>query len=215
VANSSTNARVYAAILAIIAWLGILLQCYLTLQLTVHNGRTVAQGLIVFFGFFTVLTNIIVALTVSWPLLGEQSMLGRFLASPFAVAGVAVNIAFVAISYHLLLRHVWNPQGAQWLADITLHYLVPLLFVIYWGVYARTGSLRWSYPWLWSLYPAIYFVYVLVRGELIGTYPYGFVDVAAIGYGAVVRNAVGLLLGFIAIGMCFAGFDRVARPTTS
>lgn len=210
-AGSSSRATVYASIAASIAWLGLLLQCFLSLKTTLHKGQTIADGLIFFFGFFTVLTNIMVGLTLTWPLLARKSTLGQFFRSPFAIAGVAVSITFVALSYHFLLRHVWNPQGAQWLADVTLHYAVPLIFVIYWWIYSRAGTLRWSYPLIWSVYPIVYFLYVLVRGAIVETYPYGFIDVAAIGYRRTTTNAIGLLVAFVILGLVIVGVDRTAK----
>jgi hypothetical protein len=215
VASSSASERAYALIAAAIAWLGVLLQCYLSLKLSLEKDRTIGAGLVIFLGFFTVLTNIAVGLTLTLPLLARKSVLGQFLARPFAVAGVAASIAFVGLGYHFLLRHVWNPQGAQLLADITLHYVVPVIFVAYWWVYSRTGTLRWWHPLLWSLYPIAYFAYAVVRGEIIGTYPYGFIDVSAIGYRQTVQNAFGLLFAFILLGLSFVALDRIGRSANS
>jgi hypothetical protein len=205
------SARLYATMTAAIAWFAVLLQCYLSLKLATEKGQTIAEGLIGYFGFFTVLTNILVCLALTFFLLAKGSAVGRFFASPFATAGIAANIAFVALSYHFLLRNVWNPQGAQLLADVLLHYVIPALFITYWFVYSRTRSLRWVHPLYWSLYPTVYFVYVLVRGEIIGTYPYGFIDVSAIGYLRTTVNAFGLLGGFILLGLLFVGLDRIGR----
>jgi len=36
-------------------------------------------------------------------------------------------MTMVGAGYTLLLRHLWNPQGAQKLADILLHDVVPVL----------------------------------------------------------------------------------------
>jgi hypothetical protein len=211
--RSSSSSRLYTIIAAVIAWFGVLLQCYLSLQLATEKGQTIADGLIGFFGFFTVLTNILVCLALTFPLLAKDSALGRFFASPFAVAGIATSIAFVAFSYHFLLRNIWNPRGAQWLADVLLHYAIPALFIAYWFIYSRTRSLRWVHPLLWNLYPMAYFVYALVRGEIIGSYPYGFIDAAAIGYRQATVNAFGLLLGFSLLGLLAVGLDRMGRAT--
>lgn len=209
-----SNSRPYMIAAAAIAWSGVLLQCYLSLNLAAEHGRTIAGGLITFFGFFTVLTNILVCFALTLPVI-TRAAAGRFFASPFAAAGIAANIAFVALSYHLLLRNIWNPQGAQLLADELLHYVTPALFIAYWCIYCRTGSLRWVHPLWWSLYPTAYFIYVLVRGEFIGTYPYGFIDVSAIGYRQTIINAFGLLFGFILLGLLFVGLDRFGRRSPS
>jgi hypothetical protein len=206
--RSSSSSRLFTIVAALIAWFGVILQCYLSLKLATDKGQTIADGLIGFFGFFTVLTNILVCLALTLPLL-VSGALGRFFATPFAVAGIAANIAFVSLSYHFLLRNIWNPQGAQLLADVLLHYAIPAIFIAYWFVYSRTGSLRWVYPLLWCLYPVAYFVYALVRGEIIGRYPYGFIDVSAIGYRQATVNAFGLLFVSIVLGLLVVGLDRM------
>jgi hypothetical protein len=205
------TARPYAIAAAAVAWFGVLLQGWLSVNGSLQNGRSVADGLILFFGFFTVTTNILVCLALTLPLLARDSAAGRFLSGGFCVAGIATHIAFVALAYHFLLRNVWNPQGAQLLADVLLHYVTPALFVVYWLVYSRRGCLRWLHPLWWSLYPTLYFIYVLVRGEIIGTYPYGFIDVGAIGYERTMINAVTLLAAVLVLGFAVVWIDRSGR----
>jgi len=51
----------------------------------------------------------------------------------------------------------------------------------------------------------------LVRGYFVGSYPYPFIDAAHIGYGRTMLNALGLLIGFIALGLLLVAFGRVRR----
>lgn len=64
------------------------------------------------------------------------------------------------------------------------------------------------------MYPGCYFVYALIRGHLLGTYPYPFIDVTALGYGAVLLNALGLLVAFVLLAwvflLCRAGVMMIA-----
>lgn len=206
--------RPYALIAALVGWFGLVLQCYLSLRLAASDGRSLVTGLVDFLSFFTVLSNILVCLALTLPLIASRSAAGGFFATPFAVAGIAAAIAFVALSYHFLLRNIWNPQGAQLVADRLLHYVTPALFVAYWVCYRRQGTLRWPDPFLWGIYPTVYFVYVMVRGEIVGRYPYGFIDVSAIGYQRTIINALALLFAFIVLGYGCIGLDRwgVSRP---
>ena len=57
----------------------------------------------------------------------------------------------------------------------------------------------------------------LVRGALIGRYPYPFIDVGALGHRRVLVNSVGLLLGFVLIALILVGAgglkkDRAPSP---
>src|SRR5690349_7734222 len=99
-----------AAVVAAIAWCAVLLQLGLSLQLATQNGKSVLGGLVVFSGYFTVLTNIFVAIVCTAGVLGRNATE----APPFyrpSIAGCATTaIVIVGIGYHLLLRNVWAPQ---------------------------------------------------------------------------------------------------------
>ena len=194
---SIERSRPLAALIAFVAWFGVVLQLYLSLRLTDSMGMSTAQGLAIYFGYFTVLTNILVGVATTWPAALPATTLGRFFARPVAIGWIAASIAFVGVAYFVLLRHVWNPQGLQLIADVLLHYIVPALVLIYSVIALRRTALRWTAPLWWSLYPVIYFVYVLLRGALIGRYPYRFIDVSQLGYALTLRNAAVLWLAFL------------------
>jgi hypothetical protein len=169
------------------------------------------EALVLFFGYFTILTNLLVAMALTLPLIAPDSKTAKRLTDPIAVAGIATSILFVSLAYHVLLRHLWNPHGVPMVADDILHYCTPGLFFLYWFVYVREGSLRWIHPLVWGSYPTLYFVYVLVRGDIIGSYPYGFIDVNTLGYSKTLVNALGLLLVFVIMGLGIVAVERVAR----
>jgi len=194
------GARPLAILIAVIGWAAVWLQFYLSLRLALAGGGTPGRALLMYFGYFTVLTNWLVCLAVTWPLLAPASAPGRFFVRPAAIGWVTVSIAFVGIAYHLLLRRVWQPQGLQWLANGLLHYATPTLFAIYSLMVLRGVRLRWTAPLWWSVYLVLYFVYALIRGALIGSYPYGFIDVSLLGYVNVLRNGCFLLVAFLLLG---------------
>jgi hypothetical protein len=209
--NASRKNRSFALSLAVLAGFSVILQGWLSLQLAIHNGKSIGAGLASFFSYFTVLTNTSIFISLFVSLIGPASPAGKWCVRPGVVAGIAANIAFVGLSYHFLLRNTWNPQGAQRLADLLLHYAVPALYVLYWWSDAAKAVLRWTQPLLWSIYPAAYLAYALVRGYLVGSYPYPFIDAAHIGYARTMLNAVGLLAVFIALGLLIVALGRVRR----
>ena len=209
--STSQKNRAFALALALIAWFSVLLQCYLSLQLAAQNGKSIGSGLEVFFSYFTVLTNLLICVSLTLSLARPASSAGRWCSRPSTVAGIATSIAFVGLSYHFLLRHTWNPQGTRLIADVLLHYVVPALYVLYWWFTVSKAELGWTNPLIWSLYPTLYLAYALIRGSIIGSYPYPFIDAAALGYGRTMRNAFGLLFVFIALGCLFVALSRRAR----
>lgn len=193
---ATAKARPLVALIAVIAWSGVFLQLDLSLRQTAAMGMSTSLGLAIYLGYFTVLTNLLVGVATTLPLLAPSLAAAGFFARPAAIGWVTASIAFVGMAYFVLLRHVWNPHGLQLLADVLMHYVVPALCVVYSLIALRRAPLRWTLPLWWSLYPAAYFFYVLVRGVLIGHYPYRFIDVSQLGYALVLRNAVVLLAAF-------------------
>lgn len=191
-------------LLAAVAWFGVLLQFALSLALSKANGYSLAHGSITYFGYFTVLSNLLVAVIASMGLVVPESR--AFWGSVRGCATTA--IVLVGIGYHVLLREVWDPQGWQQVADNTLHYVVPLLSLAYWGLFPPRWRLADYAPLAWGAYPVAYFAYVIVRGELIGSYPYYFIDVGELGFATVLTNALAFLLAFVALGF---GIRALAR----
>ena len=181
--------RIYAAVGALLGWFALALQLYLMLVQS-PAGAAMVGTVITFFSFFTILTNLLVAVVFTAVGL-SQGRMGGFFRRPSVQAGTAAYIAIVGIIYQLLLRQLWNPQGAQWFADILLHTVMPVGYVVYWLLFAPRAGLRWKDAIAWLVYPGVYLVYVLARGAVSGVYPYPFVDVNVLGYGGVlVRAAV-------------------------
>jgi len=193
---------------AVLGWAGLAIQVYLVLLARWQEQASLIGGLVNVFGYFTVLSNTLVATVLSYAAFGRASGARRFFLSPVVGSGITASIVLVALAYSVLLRHLWQPQGWQWLADELLHDVMPVLCVLYWWRVVPKGRLRLWHLAAWSLYPAVYFAYALWRGREIGVYAYPFIDVASLGYGQVLLNALGVLVGFWAIGLVLIGVDR-------
>lgn len=186
------NPRIAAAMLAALAWTALLLQLFLSLRLSLANGSGIVHGLWTYLAYFTVLTNLLVAVVASRGALAADG--GRD--APWRGAAVTA-IVLVGLGYHVLLRNIWNPQGAQWLADVLLHYAVPLAALLWWLALPPRLRIDTAAPLHWLAWPAAYAVYALVRGAISGFYPYPFIDVPALGLPRVLLNAAALMLVFV------------------
>jgi hypothetical protein len=191
-----------------LTWFAVVLQLVLSLRLATANGKSLAMGLVVYLGYFTVLTNILVATTLTAPLAAARSAVGRFFADASVLAGVATSITMVGLAYHVLLREIWAPQGLQWLADLLLHYVIPLLFVAWWFVAAPKARFPYTAPVRWAAWPVAYLAYALARGAVTGLYAYPFINVARIGYPRALLNSVALLAVFLLLGLVFVAVAR-------
>lgn len=162
-----------------------------------------------FFSYFTVQTNVLVALALGLPAWASQSRAGRFFVRPGVRAAIAVYIAIVGTVYHLVLRSLWAPEGAQWLADMALHYVMPGLFLLDWLLFVPKGGLRIGQALRWLAFPLVFLCWTLVHGAASGFYPYPFVDVAELGIGQVLANGAALLVVFAVSGAICVFADRM------
>ncbi|MCF4995967.1 hypothetical protein GIW70_21695 [Pseudomonas syringae] len=193
---------------AVVGWAGLSIQLYLIFLARFSVDASLLGGLVSFFSYFTVLTNTLVATVLTCAVTARESAVQRWFLRPSVSSAIAVSIAVVGLAYSVLLRHLWHPQGWQFIADELLHDVMPLVFLGYWWWCVPKGTLRlWHLP-LWLIYPAVYFAYALLRGHLLGAYAYPFIDVAALGYPQVFANAGGILVGFVVIGLVMIATDR-------
>ena len=61
---------------------------------------------------------------------------------------------------------------------------------------------------VWLLYPAIYLVYLLLRGALFGLYPYPFIDAGELGYPRMLINASLFFVIFLGLGLLVVALGR-------
>lgn len=92
-----------------------------------------------------------------------------------------------------------------------VHQLTPAMAFVDFLLFDPHRRLRIKNAALWLLYPVAYCAFTTVRGVVLPDtdYPYGFVDVAEIGYLGLVQNVVLYGVGFFVLGLVIVGIDRV------
>lgn len=204
--------RIYLAIGAALGWLALILQFYLIIT---NRTASIAETIVRYFSFFTILTNILVALCFTVLLVTPYSRWGNFFARPAILTAIAVYITVVGIVYNVVLRFLWVPQGLQLIVDELLHTIIPLLFIAYWFLFVPKQILKWKNILPWLIYPAIYCIYSLTRGAIVAFYPYPFIDVNMLGYSKVLVNIVGLVMVFVVTSMVFVAMAKlIVRSAT-
>lgn len=198
-----SSKRIYTGFAALLGFFALALQFHLMLGYAASNGETALWGIFRFFSFFTVLTNTIAAIALVATALNSANFLTR----PNAQTAIAVYILVVSVIYTLLLRNLWNPSGAQRLADYLLHYAMPAIYLLYWMLFVSKGTLRFRDALPWLAYPIVYVVCMLWRGALIGQYPYPFLDASEFGYERIALNILGLGVVFLGLGLIAVWID--------
>lgn len=199
------SGRTLLLLVAILGWLGLVLQLGVSARLASAAGRAPLAGITDALCYFTVLTNLLTAIVATAGVTGARG----FFASRGTRAANAVYIFVVGLIYSLLLRALWAPSGLHKVADAILHDLVPLAYTIWWLGFAPKGGLGWAQPVRWLAYPLAYFGFSALLGSLTGRYLYPFVDLGALGFATVLRNGALLAVLFLILGLAAVGIDRV------
>ena len=206
----------FAALLALVGGLALVVQSVLTVSHHMDEGRSLGFGVVMYTGYFTITTNALcalIALAFSPWFAADR----RFatLREPWVVTCATASIVMVGLVYHLLLSRLFHQQGVQAICNAVLHYIIPPLFPILWWFAVPRNSLVWSDAWRVLSYPLGYLVYVVARGEATGLYPYFFIDVPRIGYAQALLNAAGLSVVFIAAGALLIAIKGTMRPAAA
>ena len=191
--------RAIAPATAAIAWAAVLVQMVFSVRHSLAAGEGFVMGLTDYFSYFTVLTNTLVALVLTVPLVSPESPAARWLAHPRVSGMSAAAIIVVGLAYHFLLSAINNPVGVEYVTDLGLHYIVPTLFTLHWVLHAPKAGLRFSHIPAFGIYPTVYFLYLMARGAVVGKYPYFFVDANPLGLAVAARNAFAILMFYFAV----------------
>lgn len=218
--RAARGAVILAATMALLGWGAVAIECVISLHKSLAEGRGLAEALFLFLRYFTILTNIGIALLMT--ITAGRLSRGRPLPPASLYAAALVYIVIVSITYEAMLRRLWSPQGVQFYTDMTMHDVIPLLSLWFWIAFAPKAPLGWGDPLRWLAFPAVYFAVTLGAGRLGASYPYGFLDPDKLGYTGVVVNGVAFLAAFFGLGLAIkavagvlsGGKDRPAVVST-
>ena len=192
--------RIFAALIALLTLAALFAQFFVSSALMGTPGPSTVLWRMA--GYFTVLTNSLVAVTFLIAA-ARNKPVGAIWA-----AGLTLWICAVGAVYHAILAAIWEPVGLAWWADQGLHSAVPALVLLWWLTLADKRGLHWRHALLWLIWPAVYCVYALIRGATSGFYPYPFLDLDALTSTAVAVNIVGLVLAFAAGGLALVALSK-------
>jgi hypothetical protein len=198
----------------ILGWAALSLQY--ALVLTGNVGADALTRSINFFSYFTILTNILAALALTLPGLAPLSKLGKVFSRPTVRTAIAAYIIIVMTVVYFILRHLTNLQDWDFVADLLLHYIMPVLFVIDWLFLVPKQTLKVSDSLGWLAFPIIYLAWTFIHGAVSGFYPYPFLNTGELGVARVLLNEFGLLIVFLILGALLVTggrwLDRRLRP---
>lgn len=193
---------------ATIAWFSVLTQYNLMIE---NRVIPILETTIRFFSFFTILTNLLVAIYFTLSLIKKENRVLSIINKPGTLTAVTVYITIVGLVYQILLRHVWDPKGMQRVIDELLHSAIPILVTIFWYLYEEKKSIAYKQILKWLIYPLIYLLFILIRGEFSNFYPYPFVNITNLGLKQVLINSAGLILFFSCLSAGYIKLGKVIK----
>ena len=207
--------RPFAVLIAILAWVGLAMQFAFAIVNPAMQDVSVAERIIRYYSFFTVVANGIIAIVTTAIALAPESRFSRRVENGSVLTAAAVYISIVAVVYSLFLRAVVNAQGWHLISDHIVHDAIPPLFVLFWLIYARKSDIGWLDPVKWLIVPVLYIAYSLIHGAFDSWYPYWFADVTKLGYPTALKNSGFVLLAFLIFGFVFAAIGRILHRAES
>jgi hypothetical protein len=169
------------------------------------KGHGLVAALAHVLSYFTIVSNLAVVIAYAGALRGNGGTWFR----PHVMRGMTLAmIALVMLAYFFIISRTEHPQGIAWLSAMTMHYVTPPLYALWWVLYVPHGQLKLRDVGAMLVPSVIYMIYVLIRGRLVGEYPYAMLDATRIGSGSVTLHAVGLLVALAGLCAAVVALDR-------
>ena len=186
-------------------------------QLVIHLQHTFP--VLNFFSYFTNLSNIFASVIF---VLGAVYLLQRREPTPRddLIRGASVvAMALVGIVFSALLRDTDLGTLAPWVNTV-VHFIMPIAVVADWLYQPPKSRLNVRQLGYWLIYPLLYLAYTLIRGAIVGFYPYPFLNPnpgahTAGSYGAVALYCIAIFVAFLLVGALLMWLGNTLRRTVA
>jgi hypothetical protein len=161
-----------------------------------------------YFSYFTILSNVIGATLL---LIGAARWhSGHDATLDFLRGAAVVYLSVTFIVFALLLSNTDVDLAMAWV-NAVLHEIIPIVIVLDWLIDPPIERMDLRRALWWLTFPIVWVVYILIRGELIGRYPYPFLDPANGGYGTVGAYVLGIAVLVIVLAVLVAWLGNASR----
>ena len=150
------------------------------------------------FAFFTIQSNIFVAAACALLAAGVSSRATWFRTLRL-LSTLAIALTFVV--FYAVLRDDNDLSGKAAVADFLLHTVSPIMCVSGWLLFGPRRLVDRTAIALTVVYLLLWGTFTLIRGEVVGFYPYPFINPDIHSYGRVSVNLVIVAAVFVAFGV--------------
>ena len=164
-----------------------------------------------FFSYFTVLSNMLavgVLFAGAWfaykkKRSAEYDDVRGAATLYMALTGVVFATLLSSLDPRLLTAVPWD--------NTVLHYIMPIFMVVDWIIDPPVHAIKLRQTVLWLVFPIGYVLYSLVRGPIVGWYPYPFLNPANGGYGVIAITCVCIALFVLAAAWLLVRSQRLMK----
>ncbi len=156
--------------------------------------------------YFTIQSNILVALFLFCVLIYPPSSKIHVIFR----GTVLLSITVTGLVFHIFLVPYYPELFADGVAfrHHLTHTIVPLGFILDWLFFDQKGQMKLGDLKYWLIYPLLYWLFSIVRGGIVGAYPYFFMDLNILDFSAVMLWFLFLVFIFIALGLLLVLADN-------
>ncbi|MCR5837240.1 MAG: Pr6Pr family membrane protein, partial [Lachnospiraceae bacterium] len=187
------------------------------------------------FSYFTVLSNLLCFLVISYYLIkipfsyakskknsevfDSTSLYTYKFRFVNGMALMSIILTF-ALFHFVIARYKYAIAAKGFLAlppkDLYAHYLVPMLFTLDWILFTPKKGYSRKTPLLWLLYPLTYFISIIIRAFLLpkhsifklNTFPYFFFNIHKMGIYRFIGIIIALMIVFLIVGYAILGIEK-------
>ena len=223
-------ARFWHLVVALVGTVSFIVSIYLAMTDAGNGGAL--NGLIFSLSYFTVLSNILVAI-INWMLFVKPDRDGK--GFRWFRMTTLVMIVITGAVYEAVLAPLAHAEGLDLWTTIGYHYFVPWATLVGFLIFGPRPRFTLRHVFEMLIIPVLWLIYTLIRGAFLTQppanppktttlgepqhwYPYPFIDVndpsalapglTAPGYGGVAINIVIIVILALAFGFLFLGVDR-------
>ena len=145
-----------------------------------------------FFSYFTIESNLLAAVVLLVGATGRGRGNRQF---AFFRGATTLYMIMTGVVFAILLSGLKDVSftALPW-DNVVLHYIMPIVILVDWLLDTPKITLTWRRAVAWLVFPLSYVTYSLIRGAIVGWYPYPFLNPATSGYLGVIMTSIGITL---------------------
>jgi hypothetical protein len=164
-----------------------------------------------FFSTYTIQSNLLVLVWLNIAILFQEKYKTCWFFSGVIRGAITLYITVTFIIFALLLAPFYHPTGMAAYTNLSLHYIIPIAFLVDWVLTEMYHVYQWKYTLFWLSYPIFYLILTLILGSITGTYIYPFLDLNAMGTESFALVCVILAAFFLLLGALLVFLNKTIR----